>query len=216
MIIIKNDKLTHVESSTDILEHYGVKGMRWGKHRSNMKKVRQEQKSRIKKLKSDKKISVKTIRKENRDNDKTLAAKVSGKTLAAKIRGKRTASYKDLESHARTRVKLVEKRGNDELAYKTAKLDKRFQIKKQRYIDKYSSTNDLKGLNDKGMKKLDKEAHRYARGGTKNVSKQLKKNERRLFAPFETEAYSNGYGTLVTTKHNPLLKRENIIIKNHK
>ena len=118
MIIIKGDTLTHVDSSTDIIEHYGVKGMRWGKHRANMKKVRQEQKSRVKKLKSD-----------------------------------------------------------------------------------------IKGLNDKGMKKLDKEAHRYARGGTKNVSKQLKKNERRLFAPFETEAYSNGYGTMVTDKYNPLLKR---------
>lgn len=38
-----------------------------------------------------------------------------------------------------------------------AKLDKRFEIKKQRYIDKYSSTNDVKDLNDKGMKKFDKE-----------------------------------------------------------
>ena len=100
-----------------------------------MKKVRQEQKSRVKKLKSDKKISVKTIRKENRDNDKTLAAK---------LRGKRTASYEDLDVHARKRVKLVEKRGNDELAYKTAKLNKRFQIKKQLYIDKYSSTDEYK------------------------------------------------------------------------
>ena len=162
------------------------------------KKVRQEQKSRVKKLKSDKKISVNTIRKENRDNDKTLAAK---------LRGKRTASYEDLDTHARKRVNLVEKRSNDELAYKTAKLNKRFQIKKQRYIDKYSSTNDIKGLNDKGMKKLDKEARRYARGGTKNVSKQLKKNERRLFEPFETEVYSNEYGTLVANKYNPLLKR---------
>ena len=163
-----------------------------------MKKVRQEQKSRVKKLKSDKKISVKTIRKENRDNDETLATK---------LRGKRAVSYEDLDTHARKRVNLVEKRGNDELAYKTAKLNKRFQIKKQLYIDKYSSTNDIKGLNDKGMKKLDKEAHRYARGGTKNVSKQLKKNERRLFAPFETEVYSNEYGTIVGTKYNPLLKR---------
>ena len=198
MIILKDDKLIHVDSSTDIIEHYGVKGMRWGKHRANMKKVRQEQKSRIKKLKSDKKISLKNIRKENRDNDKMLAAK---------SRGKNKPSYENFDTHARKRVELVEKRGNDELAYKMAKLDKRFQIKKQRYIDKYSSTDDLKGLNDKGMKKIDKEAHRYARGGTKNVSKQLKKNERRLFAPFETEAYSNGYGTLITDKYNPLLKR---------
>ena len=31
MIIIKNDKLTHVDSSLDFLEHYGVRGMKWGK-----------------------------------------------------------------------------------------------------------------------------------------------------------------------------------------
>ena len=31
MIIFKDDKLTHVDSSVDILEHYGVKGMKWGK-----------------------------------------------------------------------------------------------------------------------------------------------------------------------------------------
>ena len=30
MIIIKDDTLTHVDSSTDIIEHYGVKGMKWG------------------------------------------------------------------------------------------------------------------------------------------------------------------------------------------
>ena len=199
MIILKDDILTHVESSTDILEHYGVKGMKWGKHRANMKRVRQEQNSRIKTLKANKKSSVKNIRKENFDNDKMLATK---------SRGKNKPSYKDLDSHARTRVELVEKRGNDELAYKMAKLDKRFQIKKQRYIDKYSSTDDLKGLNDKGMKKIDKEAHRYARGGTKILSKQLKKTERRLFAPFETEVYWNEYGTVVGTKYNPLLKRK--------
>ena len=196
---MKDDVLVHVDSSTDIIEHYGVKGMRWGKHRANMKKVRQEQKARIKKLKSDKKTSLKNIRKENIDNDKMLADK---------SRGKNNPSYENFDTHARKRVELVEKRGNDELAYKTAKLDKRFEIKKQRYIDKYSTTNDVKGLNDKGIRKIDKEAHRYARGSTKNVSKQLKKNERRLFEPFETEVYSNErIGTAVSEKYNPLLKR---------
>ena len=38
MIIIKDDTLVHTDSSTDIIEHYGVKGMKWGKHRANMKK----------------------------------------------------------------------------------------------------------------------------------------------------------------------------------
>ena len=30
MIILKDDTLKHVDSSLDILEHYGVKGMKWG------------------------------------------------------------------------------------------------------------------------------------------------------------------------------------------
>lgn len=199
MIILKEDALLHVESSTDILEHYGVKGMKWGKHRANMKKVRQEQNARIKKLKSNKKTSLKNIRKENIDNDQMLADK---------SRGKNKPSYENLDTHARKRVELVNKRANDELAYKTAKLYKRFEIKKQRYIDKYSSTNDVKGLNDKGIRKFDKAADKYAKGSTKKLSKQLKKSEHRLFAPFETEVYWNEYGTVVGTKYNPLLKRK--------
>ena len=199
MIILKDDDLLHVDSSADILEHYGVKGMKWGKHRTNMKKVRQEQNTRIKKLKSNKKTSLKNIRKENLDNDEMLATK---------SRGKNKPSYENLYSHASKRVELVNKRTNDELAYKTAKLDKRFEIKKQRYIDKYSTTNDVKGLNDKGIRKFDKAASKYARGGTKNLSKQLKKSERRLFAPYETEVYWSEYGSFVGEKSNPLLKRK--------
>jgi hypothetical protein len=30
MIILKDDILVHVDSSTDIIEHYGIKGMKWG------------------------------------------------------------------------------------------------------------------------------------------------------------------------------------------
>lgn len=30
MIILKDDILVHVDSSTDIIEHFGVKGMKWG------------------------------------------------------------------------------------------------------------------------------------------------------------------------------------------
>ena len=31
MIILVEDNLLHVDSATDVLEHYGVKGMKWGK-----------------------------------------------------------------------------------------------------------------------------------------------------------------------------------------
>ena len=31
MLILYEGEILHTDSSTDILEHYGVKGMRWGK-----------------------------------------------------------------------------------------------------------------------------------------------------------------------------------------
>ena len=30
MLLLNNNELQHVDSSSDILEHYGVKGMHWG------------------------------------------------------------------------------------------------------------------------------------------------------------------------------------------
>lgn len=35
MIIINEDTLIHTDSSSDVIEHFGVKGMRWGQRRSN-------------------------------------------------------------------------------------------------------------------------------------------------------------------------------------
>ncbi len=34
MLIIKEDTLIHTDSSSDVIEHFGVKGMRWGQRRS--------------------------------------------------------------------------------------------------------------------------------------------------------------------------------------
>ena len=39
MIILKDDTLKHVNSSLDILEHYGVKGMKWGSVRRARRKA---------------------------------------------------------------------------------------------------------------------------------------------------------------------------------
>ena len=39
MIVLFENNLVHVDSSTDILEHYGVKGMKWGSVRRARRKV---------------------------------------------------------------------------------------------------------------------------------------------------------------------------------
>ena len=39
MIILKDDILIHVDSSTDIIEHYGMKGMKWGSVRRARRKA---------------------------------------------------------------------------------------------------------------------------------------------------------------------------------
>ena len=46
MLILVEDNLLHVDSSTEILEHYGVKGMKWGKRlRSAVESVKQAPKN---------------------------------------------------------------------------------------------------------------------------------------------------------------------------
>ena len=46
MIILVEDNLIHVDSATDVLEHYGVKGMKWGKRlRSAVESVKQAPKN---------------------------------------------------------------------------------------------------------------------------------------------------------------------------
>ena len=44
MIIIKNDKLTHVDSSFDVLQHYGVKGMKWNNNSKGVEALTEEEK----------------------------------------------------------------------------------------------------------------------------------------------------------------------------
>ena len=47
MLILHEGELLHTDSSTDILEHYGVKGMKWGKRlRSSVSKVASDKRVR--------------------------------------------------------------------------------------------------------------------------------------------------------------------------
>lgn len=44
MIILMEDKLAHVDSYTDVLEHYGVKGMKWRKNGRGVEGLTEEEK----------------------------------------------------------------------------------------------------------------------------------------------------------------------------
>ena len=44
MIILKGNKLTHVDSSLDVLQHYGVKGMKWDKSGQGVEALTEEEK----------------------------------------------------------------------------------------------------------------------------------------------------------------------------
>ena len=52
MIIINEDTLIHTDSSSDVIEHFGVKGMRWGQRRVISNRGAARAQKRIKKLKA--------------------------------------------------------------------------------------------------------------------------------------------------------------------
>ena len=43
MIILKDNKLMHVDSSLDLLEHYGVRGMKWEKSGQGVEALTEEE-----------------------------------------------------------------------------------------------------------------------------------------------------------------------------
>ena len=47
MLLIEDDTLVHVDSASDILEHYGVKGMRWGKRKALTSAQKAERKRKL-------------------------------------------------------------------------------------------------------------------------------------------------------------------------
>ena len=67
MLIINEDTLIHTDSSSDVIEHFGVKGMRWGQRRvNNMSRIGQFS-GRIKRNITSRKIMT-------RANDKKIAS----------------------------------------------------------------------------------------------------------------------------------------------
>ena len=76
MLILHEGELLYTDSSTDILEHYGVKGMKWGKRlRSAATKLYDDHKENLR-YKSYKNHAKTTTR---RKKDKTYTEKYSGK-----------------------------------------------------------------------------------------------------------------------------------------
>lgn len=75
MLIIKEDTLIHTDSSSDVIEHYGIKGMRWGiRSRHKVLKdlyssYKEAQKARQKGKKINKKVSDKLQKKTNDNYD---------------------------------------------------------------------------------------------------------------------------------------------------
>lgn len=120
MIFLHDSELVHVDSYVDIIEHYGVKGMKWGKHRANMRDARRLRKSTRRQL----------------DNEEATIGNRYGILYALGEEGR----------HANNRVRdfrrLAERRANNDIS-----------VKKQKYIDKYSTDGTINGLNDKGKKK---------------------------------------------------------------
>ena len=123
MIILKGDKLTHVDSSLDILEHYGVKGMKWGKHRANIKAAKK----------------LKKVTRRNLNYDKDNLRNGYGILYAIGAEG---AQSKHRNTDFR---RWAEKKANNDTS-----------VKRQKYIDKYSTDGTVNGLNDKGKKKYTK------------------------------------------------------------
>ena len=96
MIILKDDTLKHVDSSLDILEHYGVKGMKWGKHRANMRAAKNTQKETNSKLSDDR-----TIYRHNYGFGYALGSEGA----LAKKRNNDFKKYADAKAQNRTAVK---------------------------------------------------------------------------------------------------------------
>ena len=151
MIILKDDDLVHVDSSLDILEHYGVKGMKWGKHRANIKAAKKLRK----------------VTRRNLNYDKDNLGTGYGFLYAIGAEG---AQSKHRNTDFR---RLAEKKANNDTS-----------VKRQKYIDKYSTDGTVNGLNDKGKKKytkLQSKTKKLVNKNYNNMELGYQNNKRRYY-----------------------------------
>lgn len=147
MLIINEDTLTHTDSSSDVIEHYGIKGMRWGirsRHADLMDNHRSYKKMK-KQLKSIQKDLIKEHSKK-RDPGYTK--------WRSKHKIQYAKKYNKAEEIKRTAQELYEKNGRKV----TPKIEKHLQKynmlqREVRAHDALYNTNPLDYVLNKGQYK---------------------------------------------------------------
>ena len=114
---------TNLVAIDDFLAHYGVKGMKWGKHRANIKAAKKLRKVTRRNLNSD---------DANLGNGYGILYAIGAEGAHSK---RRNTDFR----------RWAEKKANNDTS-----------VKRQKYIDKYSTDDTVNGLNDKGKKKYTK------------------------------------------------------------
>ena len=191
MIIINEDTLIHTDSSSDVIEHFGVKGMRWGQRRVISNRGAARAQKRIKKLKARTANTMKNTLKDigysallggqpeqiRYSNNKSLE-----NNQAKLLSNKKGISYKDAKAEIRSKTwgksdaakaaykETKSQYGRKDLRtkaaksdYKSAKASAQATELKKYYGDWHKSAGNADKLNRKSAHEAEK-AKRYRMG----------------------------------------------------
>lgn len=115
MIILNDNTLAHVDSYVDVIEHYGVKGMKWGVHRRADKLLSKFNKNVIKEIKSNGYEFPDDIMKDyTRDIYKLKNTNPNYKDSDIKVLSKNIDKrFKDFDRRSKSAEKKVKKSSNE-------------------------------------------------------------------------------------------------------